>query len=167
MKLRRRVIMLAVLSATSCLAYAAPFHSEAGRFSIAFPAPPLRDQVSIDTPVGSRESTIYSVNLKSRAFFVTYYDVPKGSEHSNAILLSAERDRGLKNARCVLVTENRVTIHGYTGLESIADQTAGGNRVRARHVIIGHRLYSLLAIGPKDKAMSDASATFLRSFTSP
>lgn len=134
-----------------------------GRFTVSFPAEPVSESLAIETVFGSTILTVHAVNAGKSAFFAGYYDIPGNVQFSEAELLDAERDRGLKGASASLVQEEAFKSTGYSGRLIIADK--GELRVRTRNFMLGRRLYSLVAVGPMEAGMEAAASKFFESVT--
>ncbi len=158
------------IATASCARGWRTYRSEVDGFSIAFPCRPSQVRVGrmdIDTLFGSTAMTIYSRDAGSQAYFVAQYRLPGNPDADLAALLDAERDRGLENTHCSLVSDNAFHSNGREGREIVADHSGGKQRVRCRNFILGDRLYSLIVVGPKDHDTDVACTKFFASFSSP
>jgi hypothetical protein len=134
-------------------------------FSVQFPGTPRRIQNTIPTVYGPVQLVFHGLSVENRALFASFYDLPASWNGDPEKAIDAERDRGLKNTGCNLVSEKPVQVAGVTGRDVVADQSSGTQRVRCRNFVLGHRLFSLIVIGPKDETVDAVAKEFFESFS--
>jgi hypothetical protein len=140
------------------------FRAEKDGFSVELPGRPQRMQKPIPTVFGDVQLVFHGLNDGGRMYFASFYDLPAGWNGDPVKALDAERDRGLHNTGCTLVSEKPVLVSGIAGRDVIADHPAGIQRVRCRNFVVGRRLFSLIVIGTKDPTVDVAAKLFFDSY---
>jgi hypothetical protein len=138
-------------------------HVDEGRFTASFPSDPVSESLEIDTVFGRVTLTVNAVNAGKTAFFAGYYDIPENVGLSEAELLDAERDRGLKGASASLLRDEPFSTAGYSGRLIVAERAQ--LRVRARNFIIGQRLYSVMVVSQIRTDSETTANKFFESFS--
>lgn len=140
------------------------YRAEKDGFSVMVPGTPRRIQNTIPTVYGPVQLIFHGFSVENRAFFASFYDLPPTWSGDQAKALDSERDRGLGNTGCTLVSEKPVQVAGVTGRDVVADQATGTQRVRCRNFVLGHRLFSLIVIGPRDETVDAIAKEFFDSY---
>lgn len=167
MKSKCIAFLLAWLAAAS-LAFAAEwklYRAETDGFSVKVPGQPKRIANTIPTVYGPVQLIFHGFSVDKLAFFASFYDLPATWNGDVGKALDSERDRGLGNTGCTLVSEAPVDVAGVKGRDVVADQTTGTlQRVRCRNFVLGRRLFSLILIGPKDETADAVAKEFFDSY---
>lgn len=167
MNLPRLALLLLVWLTTASLALAQEWKTYvAGQdgFSVKVPGQPKRIANTIPSAFGPVKLIFHGFSVDKLAFFASFYDLPPTWTGDVDKALDGERNRGLGNTGCELVSEKPVDVAGVKGRDVVADQTTGTQRVRARNFVIGRRLYSLILIGPRDETADAVAKEFFDSF---
>jgi hypothetical protein len=143
------------------------FRSERGRFAVQLPESPEEIPDTRITLGGTVRWTEYRAGLGATEFRVEHHDLPWLAK----FLLSG--DSLLKRAKNGLVEEEHghelssavVSVQGYPACEVsfrvLAEQDLGGD---ALLVLVGSRLYVVVALGPQVERDDSARERFFRSF---
>jgi hypothetical protein len=171
---RHLSLSLAVCVALACVARAddkpktEPFTSREGKFSITFPQKPTPLSRKVKTDVGEVDVCIFLVDQKDRGYVATYSDYPKGTvtDKNHDKVLAGARDGAVKGVNGKLVNEKKIKIgKKHEGLEMNVQLPDKKTIYRARLVLVGDRLYQVVALGPEDFTKSKAVESYLDSFT--
>lgn len=140
------------------------FESKRGTFTVMFPDVPIETRSKIRTEIGNVASTRFTVVAgTSVTYDVMYNDYPKAGivKVNPQLLLDAARDGLLNQTKGRLVAEKHIMLGAVPG----RDQEilgADGTRYWARLVLVGNRMYQLMAIA-RPPATAD-TRTFFDSF---
>jgi hypothetical protein len=148
------------------------FSSPDASFIIEFPAKPLEQRYSIDSPAGKLEVHSYKY-VGSASYFISYTDYSfaiDGADVANAALEHA-RDGGVRQVNGRLVKESVISIQGHPGRLLVVDSPNGGpqgSMISNKVYLVGRRLYSMQVAIPKDthesQSLDAAGKKFLDSF---
>jgi hypothetical protein len=138
--------------------------SAPGAFSVAMPGPPTAQSERVETAYGVVVVEALSVSAGDMFYAVAWADYPPETSRARpARVLDDVRDRARARGRGRLVADRPFTFAGYPGrdveLEShpVPEMTMVS---RARLVLVGTRLYQVIAAGP----VRDGASAFLDSF---
>jgi len=142
-----------------------PYHSEEGRFSVLFPGEPESKTEQVETPAGTLEFVMHSAGSKKTGFVVAYVDysheVMKNADAKK--MLDGARDGAVRNVNGRLEKEKVLDFHGKPGreLEIIVPKKA---IIKARLILIGNRLYQMMAISQSSGILEEKTPEFFDSF---
>jgi hypothetical protein len=138
--------------------------SAPGAFSVAMPAAPASQSERVETAYGVVVADALVVVAGDMFYAVAWADYPPETSRARpARVLDDVRDRARARGRGRLVSERSFTFDGYPGryveLEThpVPEVTMVS---RARLILVGTRLYQVIAAGPA----RDSAAAFLDSF---
>jgi hypothetical protein len=144
------------------------FVSQEGQYSVWMPGKPKSETQPVSTPVGVIQLHLVALDTPDMAFIVGYSDYPEYLVRSGDPdqMLSGARDGAVANVGGKLIGERQIRYQGYPGREiwieaPIEDQIG---LAHARVVLVGARLYQVLAAGPKTGFPSNTAEQFLNSF---
>jgi hypothetical protein len=164
MMMRRLLLaaLVALLLPGAALAAAgwATFRSETGRFTVLMPGTPAEATETLEDGVVHR---FVSSPEKGRAFVVVYGDDAEFASMPPDELFDNVRDALLDAAGASRQSERAVEFGGRPARELVA-QGPEGSMMKARLILAGERLYTLLAVTPKDEAAIADADRFLGSF---
>ena len=142
-----------------------PYHSKEGRFSVLFPGEPERKLQQVDTPAETLEFVMYSAGSKKTGFIVAYVDYSQEMMKNADIkkMLDGARDGAVRNINGRLEKEKVLDFHGKPGreLEIMAPKKA---IIKARLILIGNRLYQMMAISQSNRILEEKTPEFFDSF---
>jgi hypothetical protein len=142
------------------------FASKEGRFSVALPARPAEKSNKLKTPAGEVPIHMFLVDLKDRAFVVSYNDYPAVDADAQKVLAGVIEGnaKGVKGK----VAASEAFAFGkkeYPGRAATIEFGGEKKQVyRVRAYLAGKRLYQVIALGPDDFARSKPVDEFFRSF---
>jgi hypothetical protein len=137
--------------------------SKDGKYAVKFP--PDSKVKPITQKVADLDLHFILVQVDGKEFAVMYGDLPARLANTRA---SDLLDAGQKNigsgsgAKVIEAKDIEFGRENYPGRDIVAEKD--GNKVRARVVLVGQRLYTVLVAGPKDFAISKEATRFLDSF---
>ena len=144
-----------------------PFHSDEGRFSILFPGEPERKLQQEKTPIGTVEFVMYQAGSKEIGFMVGYVDHPQSMFEGPNVdieeMLDGARDSAVQNVKGILENEKVLDFHGNPGRE-IEIKVPKKATIRVRVVLIGNRLYQVMAVSESKSALKEKAPKFFDSF---
>ena len=159
-------------SSETTLQHSQAFSSPDAAFRIDFPAKPVEQRYSIDSPAGKLEVQSYKY-VGSASYFVSYTDYPSaidGAGVANAALEHA-RDGGVRQVNGRLIKEAVISIQGHPGRLLVVDSPNGGpqgSMITNKVYLVGRRLYSMQVAIPKNthksQSLDAAAEKFLDSF---
>lgn len=143
-----------------------PFASKAGKFAVALPGTPVEKVASAKAKSGDIPVNTFAVDLKDRAFIVTYTDLAAGSIDADANkFLSGVIERNVGHLKGKLAGDEKVTIgKGKHPARDVRIEYGTKQAYRARVALVGTRLYQVVAIGPDDFTKSKTVDEFFKSF---
>jgi hypothetical protein len=143
------------------------FTSKDGGFVVTMPGTPKEDKKNRRTASGPVELVLYIVERKQEetVFVAGYCELPE------AVVKGATADKRMEYARRrvladikgKLLKEKKITLGTHPGRE-LHIGIEGGGVVRQRLFAVKDKLYQLLVVGPKAKALSKDSDRFMDSF---
>jgi hypothetical protein len=131
-------------------------------FSISLPSAPQQNKNSVDTDAGPIETRSYLVELAQGALFVgvSDFDARAGDTDPDKLLQGA-RDGALKNSKSHLVSEKKLMLGIYHGIEF--EGASDEAHFTARVYVVGTRMYQTLVVAPIGQTY-DGASRFLDSF---
>lgn len=131
-------------------------------FQASYPSEPSTQKKDVDTQAGKFELRTYTVEVGDVALFIGVCDygeqAAKGDPDS---LLQGAKNGALMNSRSHIVSEQRITLDDYHGLQFDAESDSA--HFRARLYMVGSTLYQALVVFPLGKSY-DQTNKFLDSF---
>ncbi len=115
-------------------------------FSVALPGDAVREDIPTHSDGGgSFISHNLKVRLPNKGFAISWWEDPSFKGQTPEQILDTIRDRGLTPIRGQLISQQRLTVHGYPAMDvsAIADGHAAYDN---RMVVAGNRLYTLMVI---------------------
>jgi hypothetical protein len=146
-----------------------PFKSKEGKFSVALPGKPAEQTTKVPSDLGQLEVHLFVVDLKDKAYLVSYSDYPKGSvgDKSEKIekVLDGVVNGNAKGVKGKLLSQEKITIgkKKYAGREVQIEMPDKKGLYRARVFLVGDRLYQAIALGPTEFAKGKDVDAFLDS----
>ncbi|HUV70741.1 MAG TPA: hypothetical protein VMW15_13830 [Terracidiphilus sp.] len=132
-------------------------------FSASFPAEPTLSKQNVPTDAGSFELRSYIVDLGSTALFVGVCDYGAAiAGHDPQTSLKGAENGALANSKSHMISEQKITLGIYPGLEFDSESDAA--HFSARIYLVGTTLYQVLTVAPLTDRYADSSR-FLDSFT--
>ena len=170
-------VLLALVIATACGAPRVPtgpppeplpgwqrIASEAGAFSVAMPAPPTAQTERVETAFGVVVVDALAVAFGDMFYAVAWADYPPETRRVRPTrVLDDIRDRARARSHGRVLAERPIRLGGYPGREveieshPVPDVTMVS---RARLILVGTRLYQVIAAGP----VREGASAFLDSF---
>ncbi len=142
-----------------------PYHSAEGRFSILFPGKPERKLQKENTQIGKLEFVIYQAGSKEIGFIVGYVDYPQKMFENVDIekMLDGARDGAVRNVNGELESEKALDFHGHPAREfeiKVPEEAT----VKSRIILIGNRLYQVMAVSESKSVLKKNCPKFFASF---
>jgi hypothetical protein len=146
------------------------FSSSEGKFSIWFPGTPVETNQFITNSIMAVEEHLFYVSADIQdAYAVTYYDNHKFEE----FIKNGRAQEFLDKSESIVVaevkgnilSEQKTTFRGYPAREF--EYKAGGKAnysVKVKYVMIGQRVYSLMAVFMTGSPYPEDRTTFFNSF---
>lgn len=143
------------------------FRSSEGKFSVLMPGRPTKQIRSVKTPSGALDAHMFLVEQGNVAYMVAYSDYPAIviQDRPAKLILDGARSGAVRNAQGKLVGESQISLDGHQGRELDIETTEGKTVIKARIVLVGHRLYQVMVLTRKEQASSEEVKKFLDSFT--
>ena len=172
MKTRNIVMIVCVLLLAACSGTSPEwkdFASEKGKFSIGMPATPKESSQSVDTAAGKIDLTMFTAQLGSAAYLVSYSDYPEEMMNSADPLkvLDGALDGSVTNFSGKVLSSTDITLDGNPGKEFNAEgkvTNPGDGSLRGRIYLVKNRLYQIIVVGLKDKTPATDIDKYLQSF---
>ncbi len=142
-----------------------PYHSEEGRFSVLLPDEPERKLQKVDTPIGTLYFIMYSAGSEQIDFLVGYVDYPPTMFENADIekMLDGARDGAVRNVNGILENEKVLDFHGNPGRE-LEIKVPEEATIKTRIILIGTRLYQVMAVGESKRVLNKNCPQFFGSF---
>ena len=124
-----------------------------GRFEAAVPADPVASKRKVATASGHLLVHVWMARGKDEsAFVVSYFDLSEDELAKGPIetRLDHARDGAVSSARGKLQSEKRIELAGHPGRD-LAIEKDGKRIARVRLVLVGRRLFQVMALGASDK----------------
>jgi hypothetical protein len=131
-------------------------------FQAWFPSAPELQKRDVTTEAGSFELRSYIVQVNSVALFVgvcDYGSANAGKDRSE--VLQGAKEGALKNSSSHLISEKKITLGIYPGVEFESESDSA--HFSARVYIVGNILYQTLVVAPLDRPYPETTR-FLDSF---
>jgi hypothetical protein len=143
-----------------------PFASKAGKFTVALPGTPVEKVATAKAKSGDIPVNTFAVDLKDRAFIVTYTDFAAGSIDADANkFLTGVIERNVGHLKGKLAGDEKTALgKGKHPARDIRIEYGNKQAYRARVALVGTRLYQVVAIGPDDFTKSKTVDEFFKSF---
>jgi len=123
-----------------------------GTFSIDLPG-----KTTLETRQAPLESggtmafhTISVASVRNSAYTLAYVERTNVGEKSSEKALESARDGSLRKAEGTLLTQNRITVQGFPGLDMQA-RARGNTFMDSRMVVVGNRLYMIMAVAASEQ----------------
>ena len=144
------------------------YSEPSGQFSVEFPATPTTEAKRVPASDGSRTIQIVSASPnKSTSYACTYFEMENTGTEQIDDLLTTARDGSLKNIQGTLVTEKKIVVSGYPGIEFEAS-ARGNSHVVSRIVAAGKHVYMLISVAVDTQTEEPKTISrFLNSFKLP
>jgi hypothetical protein len=154
-----------VPAAESKLGTGGVYRSQAGGFTVWLPAQAAESRRRIDTEDGPSELVSVEAESALLSALVMYKDVGAKRARDGTELFDAERDFALEKLKAKLVSERRISLGRNPGREFQAVISADDERrLRGKVYVVGHRVYTLLALFPDSQISATKSDEFFKSF---
>ncbi len=141
---------------------------EKAGFTVQMPVNSYQTRQKVQSDDGNVEVVIVQSGLNKIAYMVTYVDVADSSAGTPTALLEGTRDVVIASSKGRLISDKRITLKKNPGREFRASVPIGDDKkagiMKARIYLVGHRVYQVMAIAPKDEAGSKAIEGFFASF---
>ena len=146
-----------------------PYESKDGWFGAEFPGSPKVQKIPYNVPpLGSVDLYMFSVELRSGAYAVCYFDFPEevGANLSSDTLLENMAAGSYNTIGTGRFTKKEIDQDGYTGLETEGEIRHGKTKgvARFRYFMVDGRAFMLQAIGIKSFVSSSDTTRFFDSF---
>ena len=131
-------------------------------FSVSFPAEPQIQKQNVPTDAGGLELRTFLATPGSAALYVgvcNYGSAVAGRDPES--VLNGARNGAINNAKAHMITEGKITLGDYSGLEFEAE--SDNMHFSVRIYLVGATLYQLLTAAPSNDRYA-GSARFLNSF---
>jgi hypothetical protein len=142
------------------------YTSKAGAYSILMPGQPDEQKQSVDTSAGRVDVYTSIFENRAGAFIVAYTDYPNDAVQGSDP--QALLDSAINNLQGTLLNKANITLDGFPGREFEVEIPSDGTRptgvMTARHFLVGHRLYQVAVVTPKNPSTPDNAPKFLDSF---
>lgn len=142
------------------------YRSDTARFSALFPGTPTESIKTVNTDIGPIEMKMYGVSKEQAAFNVVVSDYPAKhvKEHGSTAILNGNRDGAVQNTQGKLLSELIINVAGHPGRE-LKISTAGGKAtIRSKIILVGNRLYQVVAVTRAADSYAPEIDRFLESF---
>ncbi len=142
-----------------------PYRSDEGRFSILLPDEPEREIQKVDAPIGTLEFIIYQAGSERMGCVVGYVDYPQKMFENVDIkkMLDGARNGVVEKVNGKLKYEKVLDFHGNTARE-FEIKVPEKATIKARVILIGNRLYHLMAVSASKKVLDKNCPKYFDSF---
>jgi len=142
------------------------FTSPEGRFTVLMPAKPKTEVKNTDTAEGNLPMYLFSAANDNAYFLISYNDFSNVNESNVQAALEAGRTGAIESMGGELISERKILLGSYPGLEFSAKKSSEGSEIiaNARLYFVDHRLYQLLVLAYKPHADSPDIQKFLTAF---
>ena len=149
-------------------AQAETFSSKEGRFRVSIPATPTMTKSSAQAGAQSMVLNTYAAAVKGGSFAIVYSDLPAGVPPTDRIdnILDGAASGIVSNTKGTLLKSDKTEAAGYPARDVLwSVQTTNGEVLgRARLILVGERMYQVLAVGAKAFVESQPVLDFFTSF---
>ncbi len=169
----RIVPRLAAAAALLCCASAAPAQEawvqvapSDGGFTVLAPPNVKPAAKDMSTPLGKLTFRAYYSGQGDIAFVVLYTDYPAGSlrKYTASQILTSARNTAVAQVFAKVQSDKAVTFKGYPARDLLMSATNRDAVIRCRMVLVGRRLYEVMAAWPTKMAKDPSVDRFLSSF---
>ncbi len=164
-------VVMVIVIGMGCDAFRSwePYESKDGWFSVEFPGSPKIQKIPFAVPtLGSVDLHMFSVELRSGAYAVCYYDLPEEAEGKLAddVLLENMAKEFYTKIGTGRFAKKEIELDNYPGLETEGEVRHGSTKgvARFRCYLVDGRLFMLQAIGVKSFVSSSDTDRFFDSF---
>ena len=143
------------------------FTSKEGKFSVTLPSKPKEQSNKIPTDAGEVDAHMFLVDLKDRAYLVSYNDYKAGSVGANTEkVLGGVVDGSARGVKGKLVKDEKITLgeKKYPGHDITIELPGNQGFYRAKVYLVGDRLYQVVALGPDEFIKSKPVEEYFKSF---
>ena len=147
------------------------FSDSQGKFSVAMPGVPEREEYDMPIASGTMKFTGNFVDLPEQAkfFMVSFVDYPPEIPHDDEASAHEVIDRyvagGARKKKLAIRQKSKISLENHPGQEYLFDEPEHGDKSLWRVYLVGDRLYQLVANwDPKDAESSADAEKFLNSF---
>lgn len=162
------VALMALFFAATAQAQWTDFTSSAGRYSVAMPGAPQTNSQAVDTKVGKVTATMSYVEIADRVYMVTFNDYPAGSVARGG---AAKVLDGVINGIVGSLpggqkaSDRAIDIDGKPGREvTVTGIQGAASSALIRVLVVGDRLYQLMALGAGNQPSDPDAQRFVQSF---
>ncbi len=142
------------------------FSTREGKFSVTVPEKPTEKTNKIKTAAGEIDAYLFVIDMKDRAYIVTYNDYKPGTVDKDSDKVLAGVIKGNADSlKGKVVSEEKITIgkKKHPGRE-IRIEFGEKQIYRARVFLVGDRLYQVVALGPDEFTKSKPVEEYFKSF---
>ena len=128
------------------------YSSPDGTFSIDLPGKTTFEtrQTPLESGGTMAFHTISVASVRNSAYTLAYVEHENVGEKSPEQALESARDGSLRKAEGTLLTQNRITVQGFPGLDMQA-RARGNTFMDSRMVVVGNRLYMIMAVAASEQ----------------
>ncbi len=172
MKTKQIVLVVCVILLAACSGSGPEwkdFASAKGAFAITMPGTPKESSQSVDTAAGAINLTMFTTQVSSAAYLVSYSDYPEDMMSSADPLkvLEGAQNGSITNFDGKLLSSKDITLDDNPGKEFTAEgkvTNPGDGSLSGRIYLVKNRLYQIIVIGLKDKTPAADIDKYLKSF---
>jgi hypothetical protein len=118
-----------------------------GSFSIQLPAKPSIESTNVPIEGGgtTKANVISAAPNDHTVYMITYVEEPSVGQRSPDQTLDAARDGGLGKIQGTALSQKKITVQGYPGLD-IQARARGNSLADFRIVVAGNRMFMIMAV---------------------
>ncbi len=167
---RSKRVEIALAGLVAALACQAPewqdFIARDASFRVQTPGALVETTDTTETSFGLVRSVRYLHSEDGGSFGVSYADYPRAlvRRTNSKKLLDEARERALTSLDAKLVREQNIAFGPYAGRSLLLESAGGTITVQSRLILVGARLYHVVAVTDRDEADSPDVLRFLDSF---
>lgn len=142
--------------------------SKEGRFSVSLPATPTMNKSRVQLGDQSMEVYSYSAAVKGGSLAIVYSDLPTGVPPADRVdaVLDGAANGIVTNTKGTLIKSDKTEHAGCPGRDVLWTVKASNAELcgRARLILVGERMYQVLAVGAEAFVASQPTLDFFDSF---